>query len=79
MTAKKSLTLKKYIELGVEEMGVDTFKHQFGVTESSINHWRRGACLPRSPQMQQIVELSGGRVSYKEMIETFNKAQAKKN
>jgi hypothetical protein len=45
-------------------------KH-FKVTEACLYHWRRGVSLPRAPQMVQIVQMSGGKVTYKEMIETF--------
>lgn len=79
MRRKQPLTLKQFISNEVERIGVDKFKSQFAVTESTINHWRRGACLPRSEHMQLIVLLSKGRVSYKHMIETYNKAQAFKS
>lgn len=76
MKTKSVLTLKDYIRLSVTELGIDRIKNKFGVTESTINHWARGACLPRSEQMEKIVKLSDGRVSYAEMIETFNRIQA---
>lgn len=70
------LTLKEFIRGSVGKIGIDKFKHQFGVTESTVNHWARGVCLPRPNHMVRIVRLSHGKVSYKEMIETFVRAQA---
>jgi hypothetical protein len=73
MSTKKGLTLKEYIRERVAKEGVDNFKKRFDVRESTINHWARGFCLPRAPQMEKIVRMSEGRVSYATMIETFNR------
>ena len=72
------MTLKEFIIEQVALMGIDDFKHQFDVTESTINHWRRGVCLPRTKQMHLIVKLSKGRVSLVQIFADFQKAQAEK-
>lgn len=72
---KNSASLKEFLRGQVSKFGVDQVKNQFGVTESTVNHWARGACLPRPHQMEKIVKLSRGRVSYAEMIETFNRLE----
>lgn len=79
MTEKKALTLKEFIRGEVERDGIDRFKNKFSVTESTVNHWARGACLPRPEQMVRINRMSAGRVTYAEMIETFVKKLRSKN
>lgn len=69
----KSMTLKEFIVEQVAKIGMDDFKDKFGVRESSINHWRRGACLPRAEHMLLIVKLSKGRVSHEAIIKGLKK------
>ena len=70
--------LKRFLSELIGAQGIAATADLFGVTEASVYHWYRGANLPRPAQMQQVVEMSKGKVSYALIIETFNKAQAKK-
>ncbi len=74
---KKSMTLSQFINDGIEKLGVDEFKFQFGVTESCVRYWERGQALPRPHHMEKIVKLSGGRVTYEHIVTHFLRLQKK--
>jgi len=79
MKSKKTLlSLKEYIAEQVEVMGIDKFKHQFGVTESCVNHWRRADAMPRPHHVLKIVKLSGGRVTAERMNQDVARKKALK-
>lgn len=73
MSKKDTISLKEFICEMIDKIGIDEFKFKFGVQESTINHWRRGACLPKPEHMETLVKLSKGRVTYQTMIESFNR------
>lgn len=64
-----------------EEMSLRAWLHwtgtkrvatKLGVDVTNVRQWKRGHCLPRTNVMVKIHKLSGGRVTYKEMIERFH-------
>lgn len=64
----KSVTLKEWIDdVGVLEVARLT---KVGVT--SVRHWRRGFCLPRTEQMYLIMKYSKGTVSANDVIRTHH-------
>lgn len=70
----KRLSLKDWIN----EVGIEFVAKELGCAESAVGHWRNGHCLPRTKQMARIKKLSGGRVTYDEMIETHIQLSASK-
>ncbi len=74
MTLEQFMTSKL---VGGQKVIPSLTKH-FNVTEACLYHWKRGVSLPRAPQMVQIVKMSQGKVTYKEMIETFVANRAKR-
>ena len=49
------------------------------VEPATISYWKTGRQLPRPKYMVKINQLSKGKVSYKEMIETAARKQARKS
>ena len=75
MAAKGVIGLKEWIE----KEGVQTVSKVLRVDESTVRHWRRGWVLPKATQMQKIVAITKGAVSYASMIETHLAPSNKKN
>ena len=62
---KKRTVFKEWIE----EQGVEELTRKLNVEKNTINYWRAGFSIPRPWQMQKIVKLSRGAVSYQDIIE----------
>lgn len=69
----KGISLKNWIE----EVGPKQVAKIFKVTPAAVRHWRCGVALPQTDKMQKIRDLSKGRVSYEEMIDTFHPTKKK--
>ncbi len=63
-TATK-LTLKEWIE----QTGPEKVAKLLDVNVSTVGHWHRGYCAPRDEVKVKIKKLSGGAVTYDDMIE----------
>jgi len=64
---KQKISLKNWID----QEGVHKIAHILKVEESTVRHWRRGHCLPRTEQMRTIRKLSKGLVTYETIIDTY--------
>lgn len=70
---KNKYGLANFISEQISKIGIDDFKHQFGVSESCVNTWRRGWALPRPEYLEKIEELSGGRLTIGQIVKEFNR------
>lgn len=61
----KQLTFKDWIK----KTGDEKIAKALGVNITTVGHWRRGHCRPKTNQLQEIKKLSKGRVSYASIIE----------
>lgn len=79
MARKKLMTLDEYLGEVIKNVGLETVKKQFGgVSESTINYWRRADALPRPNQIMRLVKLSEGRVTVASMTSDYLKRVAQK-
>lgn len=65
--ANKGTSLKDWIA----HHGIAVVAGKMGTSCTTIRHWRRGHCLPKSDQMLKIMQLSRGQVSADRMIKDY--------
>lgn len=61
------MTIKEW----VDKVGRREAAKILGVDSSTLSNWCRGTRLPNVENLQAIYRASKGKVSYREMIETF--------
>jgi len=59
----------------IEKTGHRKVAAKLKVDPSTVSLWAARSSLPKPATMKEIVKVSGGRVSYKEIIEPFVNAQ----
>lgn len=71
-TQKKSssLSLKEWID----REGILVVARALQVHESTVRHWRRNYCLPRTEQLIKIEKLSRGRVRIDDIVRNYNQS-----
>ncbi len=55
----------------IEKTGPKIVAKRMKVDPSTVSLWRRGKTFPRAKRLMQLHRLSGGKVSFKEMINHF--------
>lgn len=65
------MTLKEFIN----ERGTSSTAKALKVTMSRVSNWKAMKCLPDDRLKMKIVKLSGGKVTYAEIIEPFFKGR----
>lgn len=59
----------------IESYGQRNLAIKLGVPDSTIHNWRYARKLPRLEEMVRLHKLSGGRVSFKEIVEAVAEAR----
>ncbi len=75
MAKSSNLSLKEWIE----RTGPEKVARLLGVNISTVGHWQRGYCNPKDEVKIKIKKLSGGLVTYDEMIERQYSEENKAN
>lgn len=52
----------------IDSYGVMALSKELGVHHSTVVYWKTRATQPRGTVMRRIIELSGGTISYEQMI-----------
>jgi len=66
------------LQAWIKETGPKNVAHLLKVDSSTVHFWKAGKTLPRPAIMVRIHQLSRGKVSYEQMVETVARRQNKK-
>ena len=66
------------LDTWIEKTGPKVIAKKFRVDPSTVSYWRSGTRCPNPRRLYKIHQMSGGKVSYKEMIEHFVPAASRK-